>query len=60
MKSCYVNDNHLINMKVQCNHCLPKEEIEIPDFTQADKKVLHEMRLKSPSLSAYANQKIGL
>jgi hypothetical protein len=35
-------------MKVQCKHCLPKEGIEIPDFTKTDKKVLHEMKLKSP------------
>lgn len=35
-------------MKVQCKHCLPKEGIEIPDFTEADKKVLQELKSKSP------------
>lgn len=35
-------------MKVQCKHCLPKEGIDIPNFTQADKKLLHELKVKSP------------
>jgi hypothetical protein len=35
-------------MKVQCNHCLPKEGIEIPDFNQSDKMRLQELKLQSP------------
>lgn len=35
-------------MKVQCKNCLPKEGIEIPDFTQSDKNRMSEMKLESP------------
>ena len=34
-------------MKVQCKNCLSKEELEIPDFTQLDKKSLYDMKLES-------------
>lgn len=35
-------------MKVQCKNCLPKEGIEVPDFTQYDKNRLSEMKHESP------------
>jgi hypothetical protein len=35
-------------MKVKCKNCLPKEGIEIPDFTPSEKKRLWELKLKSP------------
>jgi hypothetical protein len=35
-------------MKVQCKNCLPKEGIDIPEFTQTDKNRLLEMKLESP------------
>ena len=34
-------------MKVQCKNCIPKEGLEIPEFTQSDKKRLIEMNLES-------------
>ncbi len=38
-------------MKVACNKCLPPEGIEIPDFTQAEKKKLLELATQSAMLS---------
>lgn len=35
-------------MKVQCKYCLPKEGIAIPEFTNADKENLHELKKRSP------------
>ncbi len=35
-------------MKVQCKNCLPKEGIEVPEFTQSDKNRLSEMKEESP------------
>jgi hypothetical protein len=35
-------------MKVQCKNCLPKEGIEIPDFTQSEKSRLLELTIQSP------------
>lgn len=35
-------------MKVQCKNCLPKEGIEVPEFTQSDKNRLFEMKEESP------------
>ena len=35
-------------MKVQCKNCLENEEIEIPDFTQSEKRDLLGINLKSP------------
>jgi len=35
-------------MKVQCKNCLPKEGIEIPDFSLVDKIQLWEARQNSP------------
>lgn len=35
-------------MKVQCKNCLPKEGIEIPEFTQLDKNRLLVMKRESP------------
>lgn len=35
-------------MIVRCKNCLPAEGITIPDFTQADKQVLHELKDASP------------
>lgn len=34
-------------MRVQCQKCLPEEGIEIPNFTQADKQQLCELKLAS-------------
>lgn len=34
-------------MKVQCKNCLPKEGIEVPEFTQSDKNRLSEMKEES-------------
>lgn len=35
-------------MKVQCKNCLQNEVVDIPDFTQPEKKGLLELNLKSP------------
>lgn len=35
-------------MKVQCKNCLQNEVVEIPDFTQSEKKDLLECYQKSP------------
>jgi predicted Zn-ribbon and HTH transcriptional regulator len=35
-------------MKVQCKNCLENEAVEIPDFTQSEKKYLLELNQKSP------------
>lgn len=35
-------------MKVHCKNCLHNEVVEIPDFTQAEKKELYELNLNSP------------
>lgn len=35
-------------MKVQCKNCLPKEGIEIPDFTQLEKNRLLKLAIQSP------------
>jgi hypothetical protein len=35
-------------MKVQCKNCLPKEGIEVPEFSQFDKNRLLEMKFESP------------
>jgi hypothetical protein len=35
-------------MKVQCKNCLPKEGIDIPEFTQSDKTRLIKMKQESP------------
>ncbi|KXX69121.1 hypothetical protein [Flammeovirga sp. SJP92] len=34
-------------MKVQCKNCLPKEGIEVPDFTQSEKTRLLKMKRES-------------
>ncbi|MGE9310651.1 hypothetical protein ACLOAU_03370 [Niabella sp. CJ426] len=38
-------------MKVACNKCLSKEEIEIPDFTKAEKNRLLKLIAQSALLS---------
>ncbi len=35
-------------MKVHCVNCLPKEGIEIPDFSQSEKNKLVELIIRSP------------
>jgi len=35
-------------MKVKCKNCLPKEGIEVPDFSQSEKSDLYELKLSSP------------
>jgi Zn finger protein HypA/HybF involved in hydrogenase expression len=35
-------------MKVQCKNCLPKEGINIPEFSPSDKNRLIKMKLESP------------
>ena len=34
-------------MKVQCKNCLPKEGIEIPEFTESDKNRLSKIKKES-------------
>ena len=34
-------------MKVRCKNCLPTEGVEVPDFTQSDKKKLSDLILES-------------
>lgn len=43
--------NKLAIVKVACNKCLPLEQIEIPDFTQAEKNRLLELTIQSTMLS---------
>ncbi len=38
-------------MKIQCKHCLPREGIEIPDFSPLEKQEIWEWKQKS---SVYA------
>ena len=35
-------------MKIRCKNCLPKEGIEIPDFTQSEKLKLLQLKTESP------------
>jgi len=34
-------------MKVQCKNCLPKEGIELPNFSESDKQKLMKLKLNS-------------
>ena len=38
-------------MKIQCKNCLPKEGIEIPDFSTAEKELYRELKKKSTILA---------
>lgn len=39
-------------MQVKCKNCLPKEGIELPDFTQSEKNKLIALIIQSPIRSA--------
>lgn len=35
-------------MRVKCKNCLPKEGIDLPEFSLADKRLLTETKIESP------------